>query len=86
MGDGGSHLVNLGTGKGYSVLEVLRTYAQVSGRDIPYRIVDRRPGDAAVSYAATDRARAVLGFEARHDLRAMCASNWAYLKGRMAAV
>ena len=84
MGDGGSHLVNLGTGTGYSVLDVLRTYAEVSGRDIPYRIVARRPGDAAVSYAATDRARAVLGFEARHDLRSMCASNWAYLKGRMA--
>lgn len=85
MGDGGSHLVNLGTGTGYSVLDVVRTYADVSGRDIPYRIVDRRPGDAAVSYAATDRARAVLGFQAQHDLRAMCASNWAYLKGRITA-
>jgi len=82
MGETGSHLVNLGTGTGYSVLDVLRTYAEVSGRDIPYRIVGRRPGDAAMSYAKTDLARAVLGFEARHDLRSMCASNWAYIVAR----
>ena len=82
LGDLGSHLVNLGTGTGYSVLDVLRVYSEVSGRDIPYLIVDRRPGDAAVSYASTDRARALLGFQAQHDLRAMCSSNWFYLNKR----
>lgn len=75
---GQSHLVNLGTGRGYSVLEVLRAYEQVVGRSIPYEVVDRRPGDAAVSYAKTDLAKSLLGFEARHDLKSMCQSNWAF--------
>lgn len=83
---GASHLVNLGTGIGYSVLEVVRTYAEICGRALPYEIVDRRPGDAAMSYAATARAQQVLGFQARHDLRAMCASNWAFNIGKTARV
>ena len=78
MGNGGSHLVNLGTGMGYSVLEVVRAYAEVSGRKIPFEIVDRRPGDAPISYASTERARSVLGFEAKFDLSAMCASSWSH--------
>ena len=75
---GESHLVNLGTGIGYSVLEVLKTYSDVCGIDLPHKVVDRRPGDAAVSYASTDRAFEVLGFKAKHDLRSMCESNWAF--------
>lgn len=82
FGTTGSHLVNLGTSTGYSVLDVVHMYAEVSGREIPFRIVARRAGDAAVSYAATDKARDVLGFQAKHDLRSMCASSWAYLAGR----
>ncbi len=73
-----SHLVNLGTGQGHSVLEALETYGAVCGRDVPYQIVDRRPGDAAVSCADVSLARDVLGFETQHDLRAMCESNWAF--------
>lgn len=73
-----NHLVNLGTGQGHSVREVIETYEAVSNRDIPFEVVPRRPGDAAISYADVARARALLGFEARHDLRAMCASNWAF--------
>ncbi|RLK07343.1 UDP-glucose 4-epimerase GalE [Ruegeria conchae] len=73
-----SHLVNLGTGRGNSVREVLNTYSEVINREIPNRIVDRRPGDPPVSYAATDRASEVLGFEAKHGLRDMCESNWKF--------
>lgn len=75
---GESHLVNLGTGRGSSVLEVLGAYGDVLGRELPHRIVGRRPGDPPVSYAETARARAVLGFEARYGLHEMCASNWAF--------
>ena len=78
LNKGESHLVNLGTGRGNSVLEVLEAYSAVVGREIPHRIVPRRPGDPPVSYAATDKARAVIGFEASHGLPEMCASNWAF--------
>lgn len=78
LGQGRSHLVNLGTGRGHSVLEVLRTYEEVCGKALPHRIVERRVGDAAVSFADVSRARELLGFEARHNLREMCAGNWAY--------
>jgi UDP-glucose 4-epimerase len=73
-----SHLVNLGTGQGYSVLEVIATYQAVSGRAIPYERVARRPGDPAISFADITKAREVLGFEAQHDLAEMCASDWAF--------
>lgn len=75
---GESHLVNLGTGRGHSVLEVLGAYSDVLGRALPHRIVGRRPADPPMSYAETTRARAILGFEARYDLREMCESNWAF--------
>ncbi len=76
----GNHCVNLGTGTGYSVLEVVKTYERVCGRSIAYEITDRRSGDPAVSCAATDRARAILGFEAQLGLEDMCAGNWRFLK------
>ena len=79
-----SHLVNLGTGIGYSVLDVVRIYAEMCGRALPCEIAERRPGNAAMSYAATARAEQVLRFQARHDLRAMCASNWAFNVGKAA--
>jgi UDP-glucose 4-epimerase len=73
-----NHLVNLGTGQGYSVREVIATYKRVSNRDIPFEIAPRRAGDPAISYADVTRARDLLGFEAQHDLRSMCTSNWAF--------
>lgn len=82
----GTHIVNLGTGRGHSVLEVLETYRDVSGCDLPYEIVTRRPGDAAVSHADVALARDLLGFEARHDLKSMCASNWAFSRQFSAAI
>ena len=78
LDSGKSHLVNLGTGRGHSVLEVLREYAKVVGREIPHELVDRRAGDPAMSYASVTKARDVLGFEATHSLTDMCASNWAF--------
>jgi UDP-glucose 4-epimerase len=72
----GSLTVNLGTGRGYSVLEVVQAYARASGRDIPYQIVPRRPGDVAACYADPALARSLLGWQARHDLARMCADSW----------
>lgn len=77
-GQDGSHLVNLGTGRGHSVAEVIARYAEVSGKPIRHRIAPRRGGDAAVSYADTARAGQVLGFAAEHDLTQMCRSNWSF--------
>ncbi|SDY83449.1 UDP-glucose 4-epimerase GalE [Citreimonas salinaria] len=73
-----SHVVNLGTGRGYSVLEVLGAYSRAVGHSLRYRIVDRRIGDAAVSFADTRQARRVLGFEAQHGLSEMCRSSWRF--------
>lgn len=68
--------VNLGTGRGYSVLEVVAAFERASGRTIPYRIVDRRPGDVAACYADPLRARALLGWSAEYGIDAMCADAW----------
>jgi len=68
--------VNLGTGRGHSVLEVVRAFAAASGRSVPYRIVARRPGDIAQCYADPSLAREVLGWQATRGLEAMCADTW----------
>ena len=72
----GSLTVNLGTGRGYSVLEVVRAYAAASGRDVPYRVAPRRPGDVAACYADPALAANLLGWRAQHDLDRMCADSW----------
>ncbi|MDV6347447.1 UDP-glucose 4-epimerase GalE [Nitrosomonas sp. Is35] len=68
--------VNLGTGQGYSVLDVVRAYQQASGRPIPYKIAPRRPGDIASCYADPKRALELLGWQAKLGLEDMCASSW----------
>ena len=73
---GGLQTYNLGTGKGYSVLEVLAAFEKASEREIPRRIVPRRPGDVAVSYADPSRAHAELDWRAERDLEQMCADAW----------
>lgn len=73
---GRSHTVNLGKGRGYSVLDVIKTYEHVSGTSIPYRLRPRRKGDVAASFADPSMAASVLGFEALFDLREMCRSSW----------
>jgi len=72
----GSFTVNLGTGRGYSVLEVVRAYAAASGRAVPYQVAARRPGDVAACYADPALAQQLLGWQARHDLDRMCADSW----------
>jgi UDP-glucose 4-epimerase len=77
--DGGaSHTVNLGTGHGSSVLEVVRAFEAASGRTVPYRVEARRPGDVAACYADPSLAQRLLGWRARHNLHDMCAHAWAW--------
>jgi UDP-glucose 4-epimerase len=78
--DGTGHIVNLGTGRGYSVLELIAAYARASNQHIPYKIAPRRPGDAASSYADPSLARTVLGFEAKYDLHDMCRTSWMWMQ------
>ena len=67
---------NLGTGKGYSVLEVVREFEKANGVKIPYEIAPRRPGDIAESYAGVEKAKEGLGFTARYDLARMCKDSY----------
>jgi UDP-glucose 4-epimerase len=68
--------VNLGTGRGYSVLEIVSAFGRASGRAVPYRFARRRPGDIAQCYADPSLARELLGWRATRDLDAMCADAW----------
>lgn len=74
---GTGHVVNLGTGRGYSVLEMRAAYSRASGREIPYEIKPRRHGDLASCFCDTTRARELLNFEARYGADEICASSWA---------
>jgi UDP-glucose 4-epimerase len=69
---------NLGTGRGYSVLEVISAFSHACGIAIPYDIVARRPGDAAASLANPGRAHRLLGWQATRDLQQMCRDHWAF--------
>lgn len=68
--------VNLGTGRGYSVLEVVAAFEKASGKKIAYRQVERRPGDVAACYADPARAREILGWSAERDIDTMCTDAW----------
>jgi UDP-glucose 4-epimerase len=68
--------VNLGTGKGCSVLELVRAFENGSGKVIPYRTVGRRSGDVAICYADTSFAESVLGWRAKLDINSMCSDTW----------
>jgi UDP-glucose 4-epimerase len=76
LGEQGSHLVNLGTGRGYSVMEVIDAYSRASGRPIPHEMAPRRPGDVATVFTDPTRAQALLGWQAKFDLDDMCQSSW----------
>jgi UDP-glucose 4-epimerase len=73
---GRSLTVNLGTGRGQSVLEVLRAFEKASGCEVPYRIAPRRAGDVAQCWADPSLARELLGWQAKRDLDQMCADSW----------
>ena len=72
----GVFIHNLGTGRGYSVLEVLRAFEKASGVQIPYELEARRPGDIAECYADVSKAKREMGFEARFGIEEMCADAW----------
>jgi UDP-glucose 4-epimerase len=72
----GGFTVNLGTGRGYSVLENVRAFEAASGRPVPYQIVPRRPGDIASCYASAEQARQLLGWQAQKNIDDMCADHW----------
>ncbi len=67
---------NIGTGKGYSVLEVIRAFEATSGRSVPHRMSQRRPGDIAICYADPSKANLELGWEAKRNLGEMIRDTW----------
>jgi UDP-glucose 4-epimerase len=69
-------VTNLGTGTGYSVLDVVKAFEKASGKEVPYKLVDRRAGDIAKCYANPSFAKEVLGWEAKRDLEQMCIDSW----------
>ena len=72
----GSIVANLGTGRGSSVLELVRAFEQASGRNVPFEIAPRRAGDIDACYADPTRANQLLGWRATRDLQTMCADSW----------
>ena len=72
----GCEVFNLGTGHGYSVLDLVKTFEKVNGVEIPYVITDRRPGDIALCYADTAKAEKVLGWKAEKGIEDMCRDSW----------
>lgn len=76
----GTEAVNLGTGKGTSVLELVHAFEKACGKEIAYKITDRRPGDIAVCYANTDKAKQVFGWEAEYGIDKMCEDSWNFTK------
>jgi UDP-glucose 4-epimerase len=79
--DKGVHIYNLGTGRGYSVLEMIKAFEKACGKELPYKICARRDGDIATCYAAPDKARAELKWEAKFGIEEMCASQWKWQNG-----
>ncbi len=72
----GAEIINLGTGVGYSVLDLVNTFQRVNQLEIPYTIVERRPGDFDTSYADASKAKALLGWQAEKTLEDMCRDAW----------
>ena len=76
----GTEIVNLGTGIGYSVLDIVHTFEKANGLTLPYTIAPRRPGDIAVCYADPSKAEKLLGWHARRSLEDMCRDSWNWQK------
>ena len=72
----GVKIYNLGTGKGYSVLDVIHAFGKACGKEIPYEIKPRRAGDIATCYSDASLAKKELGWEAQYDIDEMCADSW----------
>ncbi|MEG1009292.1 MAG: UDP-glucose 4-epimerase GalE [Clostridia bacterium] len=76
----GIYIYNLGTGKGYSVIDIIKTFEKVNNIKINYCISDRRPGDIATCYADPNKAKLELGFETKYNLDDMCKDSWNFQK------
>lgn len=76
----GVKIYNLGTGKGYSVLDIVKAFGKACGHDIPYVIKERRPGDIATCYSDASLAKKELGWEAEYGIEEMCADSWNWQK------
>ena len=76
LADTGLFTYNLGTGHGYSVLDVVNAFIRVTGQNVPYQIGPRREGDLACVYADASRAKTELGWEAEYGIEDMCADSW----------
>ena len=77
----GVHIYNLGTGHGYSVLDMIHAFEKACGKTLPYKICERRPGDIASCYAAPDKAEKELGWTAKFGIEEMCESQWKWQSG-----
>lgn len=76
----GFDVINLGTGRGYSVLEVIKIFEKVSGKQIPYQITKRRKGDIAKIWASADKAKNLLNWTAIRNIEDMCIDMWRYMQ------
>ena len=72
--------VNLGTGRGYSVFEMIEAFEKATGKKVPYRVVARRPGDIATCYCDPGKAERELGWKAQYGIKEMCADSWRWQK------
>jgi len=79
--DGQCTAINLGTGNGYSVLDMVKAFEAASGNAVPYKVQPRRAGDIAACYAAPALAQKLLGWRAQRDLQAMCQDAWRWQSG-----
>ena len=78
----GVKIYNLGTGKGYSVLEIVQNFEKATGKKVNYKIVDRRPGDIAECFADPEKAKKELGWVAERDIFEMCEDSWRYVSNK----
>jgi UDP-glucose 4-epimerase len=75
----GFEVINIGTGKSASVLDIVSSYEKISGKSIPLEYVGRRPGDLAVVYASCDKANQLLSWKANRSIQEMCATSWKFV-------
>ncbi len=78
--ESGVHIYNLGTGNGYSVLDMVKAFSKACGKELPYEIMPRRAGDIASCYASSEKAERELGWRAERDLETMCRDQWNWQK------
>ena len=75
----GMHIYNLGTGKGYSVLDIIKTFEETTGKKVKYKFAPRREGDIDIYYANPDKAKRELDWEAKRNLKDICRDSWNYM-------